>query len=161
MKPKKLDTTLLWKQFEDVLYPRLGYSITDRAVYSYLFRHSRLEGKLQLHCSMPWLARGVGLGTGPVRGSVRRLIALGPLRLIHRSKSGHILEVRLPDEIRAVRPRLPAVAGAISLDASSPASRSVNPPVNLEEFDFLKTRALRQSIHLRERGHCFYCLQRT
>jgi len=25
----------------------------------------------------------------------------------------------------------------------------------------LKTRALRQSIHLRERGHCFYCLRRT
>ena len=155
MKPKKLDTTLLWKQLEDVLYPQLGFSITDRAVYSHLFRYSRLEGKLQLHFSMPWLARGVGLSTGPVRESVRRLIALGALRLVHRSKSGHVLEVRLPDEIRAARP------SAISMDGLSPASRSVNQPVNLEELDFLKTRALRQSIHLRERGHCFYCLRRT
>ena len=172
MKRKKPDTTLLWKQLEDVLYPRLGFSITDRAVYSYLFRHSRLEGRLQLHCSMPWLARGVGLSTGPVRESVRRLIALGPLRLVHRSKSGHVLEVRLPDEMRvypelrgAARPRLPPAAGAISAADLSPASRSanppVNPPINLEDLDFLRTRALRQSIHLRERGHCFYCLRRT
>ncbi|PYU17002.1 MAG: hypothetical protein DMG37_01045 [Acidobacteria bacterium] len=151
MKPKKLNTTLLWKQFEDFLYPQLGFSITDRAVYHHLIRHSRLDGKLELHFSIPWLARGIGISTGPVRESVRRLIAIGVLRLIHRSKSGHIVEVRLPDEIRAARP------GALS----PPASRSANPPVNLEELDFLKTRALRQSIHLRERGHCFYCLRRT
>jgi len=184
MKRKKPDTTLLWKQLEDVLYPRLGFSITDRAVYSYLFRHSRLEGRLQLHCSMPWLARGIGISTGPVRESVRRLIALGPLRLIHRSKSGHILEVRLPDEMR-VYPELRGAArtgkdlifsrpsparrvlgGSLATrrfpnGASRSANPPVNPPINLEDLDFLKTRALRQSIHLRERGHCFYCLRRT
>ena len=44
MKPKKLNTTLLWKQFEDFLYPQLGFSITDRAVYHHLIRHSRLDG---------------------------------------------------------------------------------------------------------------------
>jgi HNH endonuclease len=155
MKPKKLDTTRLWKQLEDFLYPRLGFSITDRAVYSHLLRHTRLEGKLQVHCSMPWLARGVGLSTGPVRESVRRLTVLGPLRLVHRSKSGHIIEVRLPDEIRAVRPGAISVGGPVNL------TRPGNPAACLEELDFLKTRALRQSIHLRERGHCFYCLRRT
>jgi len=157
MKPKKLNTTCLWKQFEDVLFPRLGFSITDRAVYYHLFRHTRLEGKLQLSFSIPWLARGIGISTGPVRESLRRLIVLGALRLVHRSKAGHVIELRLPDEIRAVRPGLPAMAGAISL--GDPANPS--PGVNLEELDFLKTRALRQSIHLRERGHCFYCLRRT
>jgi len=29
MKRKKPDTTLLWKQLEDVLYPRLGFSALD------------------------------------------------------------------------------------------------------------------------------------
>jgi len=158
MKPEKLNTTLLWKQLEDVLFPRLRFSITDRAVYCHLLRHTRLEGKLQLSFSIPWLARGIGISTGPVRESVRRLIVVGALRLIHRSKAGHVVAVRLPDEIRSVRPGLPAVANAISVgDPSRPA----NSPVNLEELDFLKTRALRQSIHLRERGHCFYCLRRT
>jgi hypothetical protein len=32
--------------------------------------------------------------------------------------------------------------------------------LNLEGIDFLQTRALRQSIHTRERGRCFYCLRR-
>src|SRR6266446_8787973 len=54
-------------------------------------------------------------------------------------------------------PGLPAVAGAIAV--GGPASSPQSP--NLEGLDFLKTRALRQSIHLRERGHCFYCLRRT
>ena len=33
----------IWKQFEDHLVPRLRLSVIDRAVYSHLFRHSRLE----------------------------------------------------------------------------------------------------------------------
>src|SRR6266436_1473258 len=161
MKRKKLNVKQLWIQFEDFLLPRLRLSITDRAVYSHLIRHSRLEGQPQLRFSMPWLARGIGISTGPVRESVRRLVVLGALRLIRRSKAGHVIRVLLPDEIRGLRPGLPpagglpAGAGAISVRASSPQSP------NLEELDFLKTRALRQSIHLRERGHCFYCLRRT
>jgi hypothetical protein len=131
MKPKKLNVKHLWKQFEDVLFPRLRLSITDRAVYSHLIRHTRLEGKLQLRFSIPWLARGIGLSTGPVREAVRRLVVLGALRLIHRSKAGHVIEVRLPDEIRAARP------GAIAIGDPVNASRSVNSPVNLEYFDHL------------------------
>ena len=151
MKRKKLNVKHLWKQFEDFLFPRLRLTITDRAVYSHLMRHSRLEGQLQLRFSIPWLARGIGISTGPVRESVRRLVVLGALRLIHRSKTGHVAEVRLPDEMRAARPALLAVRGS--------ASQRESP--DLETLDFLKTRALRNSIHLRERGHCFYCLRRT
>jgi hypothetical protein len=112
---------------------------------------------------MPWLARGIGISTGPVRESVRRLVVLGALRLIRRSKAGHVIRVLLPDEIRGFRPGLPplgglpAVAGAIPV--RGPASQPQSP--RLDDLDFLKTRALRQSIHLRERGHCFYCLRRT
>ena len=157
MKRKKLNLKHLWIQFEDFLFPRLRLSITDRAVYSHLLRHSRLEGQLQLRFSMPWLARGIGISTGPVRESVRRLVVLGALRLIRRSKAGHVIDVLLPDEIRGLRPGLPAVAGTIAV--GGPASAPQSP--NLEGLDFLKTRALRQSIHLRERGHCFYCLRRT
>jgi hypothetical protein len=156
MKRKKLNLKHLWIQFEDFLFPQLGFSITDRAVYSHLIRHSRLEGQLQLHFSMPWLARGIGISTGPVRESVRRLVVLGALRLIRRSKAGHVIHVLLPDEIRGLRPGLP-VAGAIPVRGPAGLPQSAN----LEALDFLKTRALRQSIHLRERGHCFYCLRRT
>ena len=157
MKPKKLNLKLLWQQFADFLHPRLGLSITDRAVYFYLIRHTRLEARHQLHCSMPWIGRGLGISSGPVRESVRRLAVLGALRIAQRSKAGHILEVRLPEEIPAVRPGLPAVAGAVAV--GDPVNAP--PSANLEDTDFLRTRALRNSIHLRERGHCFYCLRRT
>jgi hypothetical protein len=163
MKRKKLNVKHLWKQFEDFLFPRLRLSITDRAVYSHLIRHSRLEGRPQLRFSMPWLARGIGISTGPVRESVRRLVVLGALRLIRRSKAGHIIAVRLPDEIRGLRPGLSAVAGLPAVAGAIPVVGTARQPQspNLEQLDFLKTRSLRQSIHLRERGHCFYCLRRT
>ena len=44
---KKLNAKLLWMQFEDVLAPRLGLTVKERAVYSYLLRHPLVVGKLR------------------------------------------------------------------------------------------------------------------
>jgi hypothetical protein len=140
MKNIKPNAELVWKQFEDLVVPRLRLNIVDRAVYSHLLRHSRLEGKVRLQFSIPWLARAARLTTNPVRLAVRRLAERGALRLIERSKAGHLVDVRLPEEIRAVR---------------NPAPRPR--PATLERTDFLKTKALRQAIHTREHGRCFYC----
>src|SRR5258708_4118073 len=101
MKTKKPSAERAWTQFED-LAPRLRLSTTDRVVYTHLFRHSHLEGKLQLRFSIPWLARGVGLCGNSVRWAVRRLIARRVLRLVERSKAGHVVEVRLPEQVPAV-----------------------------------------------------------
>jgi 5-methylcytosine-specific restriction endonuclease McrA len=144
MKIKKPNAEHVWKQFED-LAPRLRLSTTDRVVYSHLFRHSRLEGKLQLRFSIPWLARGVGLCGNSARWAVRRLIARGVLRLVERSKAGHVVEVRLPAQVPAVGPN----------DARTPC---LNCTDVFEQLDFLKHPAPRRAIHLRERGRCFYCL---
>src|SRR5713101_858506 len=149
MKNKKPNAEQIWKQFEDFLVPRLRLSVIDRAVYSYLVRHSRLEGMARLRFSIAWLARGARLSTNPARWAVRRLIAHGALRLVERSKAGHVVEVRLPDEIRATRPR------RIARRAARPLPRGID-----FEVDFLKNSALRHAIHVRERGRCFYCLRR-
>jgi hypothetical protein len=143
MKTKKPNAEQIWKHLEDFLVPRLRLSVIDRAVYSHLLRHSRLEGRRRLHFSIAWLARGARLSHSPTREALRRLVAHGALRLVQRSKAGHVVEVRLPEEIRAAR---------------HPAR--ISPAVDLEEADFLKTKALRLAIHARERGHCFYCLRR-
>ncbi len=58
MKPKKIDGVEVWKDFED-LAARLGLNVIERAVYSYLLRHTCIEGKLRLHFSLPELARKV------------------------------------------------------------------------------------------------------
>lgn len=155
MKNKKPNAELVWKQLEDLLVPRLRLSVIDRAVYSHLLRHSRLEGKVRLRFSILWLARAIHLTGGPARDAVRRLVAQGALRLVERSKAGHVVEVRLPDEIRAVRPnRMESRAAADVEGASADAA------VNIEEADFLQNRTLRKAIHAREGGQCFYCLRR-
>src|SRR5467141_1927565 len=148
---KKPNPKLLWIQFEDVLAPRLGLTVWDRAVYSYLLRHSLVVGKLRLHFAVMSVARDLGLSNGPVRQAVRRLDELGALRLLERSKTGHLVEMRLPEQIRAVR----TGKNGGSWDPGDP------PASALETTDFLKTWALRKAIHDRERGACFYCLRRT
>jgi 5-methylcytosine-specific restriction endonuclease McrA len=81
------------------------------------------------------------------------------LRVLERSKSGHLAEMRLPEKIRAIRLRkngASIASGAVGVGAVGEA-----PAASLESTDFLKTWALRKAIHDRERGACFYCLRRT
>lgn len=150
MNTKKLDVAQVWKDLEDLLAPRLSLPCNDRVVYSHLFRHSRLEGKLQFLFTMPWLARGTGLCHQTARKSVRRLIAQGVLDVIERSHQGYVVRVRLPQEVRAVR------TARIAPIHPAPVSRT---PLNLEDTNFLQTKPLRRAIHQREGGRCFYCLR--
>src|SRR5881296_2237386 len=159
---KKLNAKLLWMQFEDVLAPRLGLTVKERAVYSYLLRHSLVVGKLRLQFAVMSLARTLGLSIGPVRQAVRRLDELGTLRVLERSKTGHLVEMRLPEKIRALRMGRNGASMAVGVGTTGAVGAAGEPPAStLETTDFLKTWALRKTIHDRERGACFYCLRRT
>jgi 5-methylcytosine-specific restriction endonuclease McrA len=150
MRRKTINAVRVWKDFEDRLSSELGLTVVDRAVYSHLLRHSRLEGVRRLRFSLGWLSRGTGLSRGPVRESVRRLIAEGALVLEERScQAHHVVRVRLPHEVRGLR--------AAKKAARRPGER---PDVDLSGLDFLSSRSLRLSIHRREGGYCFYCLRR-
>jgi hypothetical protein len=122
MKPKKLNPGLLWMQFEDVLAPRLGLSVKERAVYSYLLRHSLVVGKLRLQFAVMALARTLGLSIGAARQAVRRLDELAALRVLERSKSGHLAEMRLPEKIRAIRPGKNGASMTVGLGGRPPNS---------------------------------------
>jgi 5-methylcytosine-specific restriction endonuclease McrA len=149
MKNEKLNAALVWKQFEDDVVPQLRLSVIDRAVYSHLLRHSRLEGKPRIRFPVSWLAHGTRLCVGSTRPALHRLFDKGALRLVECSKEGHVVHVRLPEEIRGVR--------ASKIAAGPP--RVVH-AVNLEGTDFLQYPGLRRAIHGREGGQCFYCLRR-
>jgi 5-methylcytosine-specific restriction endonuclease McrA len=159
MNPKKLNPGLLWMQFEDVLAPRLGLTVKERAVYSHLLRHSLVVGKVRLRFAVIAVARAVGLSSGAARQAVRRLDELGALRVLKRSKNGHFAEMRLPEKIRSIRLRKDGgsmcVGVGIMEGAGGPRGSA------LETTDFMKSWALRKAIHDRERGACFYCLCRT
>jgi hypothetical protein len=149
MKSKKPNALQIWKQLDDSLVPRLRLKVAERAAYCYLLRHSLLEGKLRLHFSIPWLARGICLSDYATGCAVRRLIDLGVLRLIERSTAGHVVDVRLPEEILAGHPDEPASRPVTLADLG----------VNLEDEDILRNKALRHAIYAREGGRCFYCLR--
>lgn len=150
MKNEKPNAEVVWKQVADVLVPRLRLSFVDRAIYFHLVRHSRLEGKARLHFSIYWLAGGTLVSSATAREAVRRLVAIGALRLIERTKAGHVVEVRLPDEIPAVRADKSAARNETQLNRAA----------DIEETDFLENKELREAIHEREHGACFYCLRR-
>jgi hypothetical protein len=159
---KKLNPKLLWMQFEDILAPRLGLTVKDRAVYSYLLRHSLVVGKLRLQFAVMYLARTLGLSVGLARQSVRRLDELGALRVLERNKTGHLVEMRLPEKIRAIRPGRNGASFVMGAGTTGSVGAAGEPPAStLETTDFWKTWALRKAIHARERGACFYCLRRT
>jgi len=151
MTNKKLDAVQVWKQMEDLLAPQLSFSLCDRAVYSHLLRHSRLEGRPRIRFSMPWLASHIRLSQKTTRESVRSLVARGVLRLLERScQAHHVVYVRLPHEVSALR--------AAQTAARRPTRTSSH--ASFAETDFLQTRQLRGAIHAREGGRCFYCLRR-
>jgi hypothetical protein len=70
--------------------------------------------------------------------------------LIERTNAGHLVEVRLPQEIRAVR----------SAGLESPGSKPLRPHFRLEQTDFFKEGKFRNAIHAREGNLCFYCRKR-
>jgi 5-methylcytosine-specific restriction endonuclease McrA len=157
MKTKKRNAEHIWKQLDDLLVPRLRLGPIDRAAYCHLLRHTRLEGKLQLRFSMPWLARGICLGPDAASRAVRRLVDHEALLLLECSNAGHVAEVRLPEEILADHPSKVIPAG--QPEGIKRRRTPLGPGVNLEEQDFLRNNALRHAIHAREAGRCFYCLR--
>jgi hypothetical protein len=148
----------VWKQLDDLVVPNLHLNVIDRAVYSHLLRHTRLEGKHRLCFKQLWLAKGIGVCRNTARSSLRRLVDRGALHLIENSHDGHLVEVLLPDEIRARLPKSPRRPFLCRLPKPSPLLRVPLP--SIDELDFLATQPLRRAIFARERYHCFYCLRR-
>lgn len=130
----------MWMEVEDDFIPRLRVSLLERAVYCHLVRHTRLMGQRRLRCSMSWLGRGARVSAGSARDASRSLANKGALKIIERSRTGHLIEVLLPGEIAACRSGEPVAA-----------------VLNLETADFFEVKELRDAIYRREGGRCFYC----
>jgi 5-methylcytosine-specific restriction endonuclease McrA len=156
MSKTRVNVKLLWIQFEDVLAPAFGLTVKERVVYCHLLRHSLVVGKLRLQFAVMAMARTLGLSIGATRHAVRRLDELGALRVLKRSKTGHHVEIRPPERIRAVRSGRNGSSALVGTGTAADRAAAT-----LEATDFWKSWTLRKAIHDRERGSCFYCLRRT
>jgi HNH endonuclease len=158
MKRKMPNAAHVWKQLDDFVVPNLRLNVIDRAVYSHLLRHTRLECRHRLCFSQLWLAKGIGVCRNTARSSLRRLVDRGAVRLIENSYGGHLVEVLLPEEIRAALPDSPH--RALLCRSPKASSKLHAAALSINELDFFATRSLRAAIYARERHLCFYCLRR-
>ncbi len=152
MKNATINAVQIWKDLEDSLAPGLNFSPHDRAVYSFLFRHSHLEGKRKLQFSLAWMGHFLGISKTGARNALRRLVTNGVVELVARScHAQHIVRVNLPSEVRAVQASKRAEARMAAASVRN---------LDIEKADFTRYQVLRRSIHEREGGKCFYCLRR-
>jgi hypothetical protein len=158
MKRKMPNAAHVWKQLDDFVVPNLRLNVIDRAVYSHLLRHTRLECRHRLSFTQLQLAKGVGVCRNTARSSLRRLANRGAIRLIESSLHGHLVEVLLPAEIRVGFRNAPDRPLLCRLPKAPPILRPAAPTI--DELDFFSTPSLRRAIYARERYACFYCLRR-
>jgi len=135
-------------QFQDHLAPRLD--VYEQAIYLYIVRHSRFEGKTEVtigfKSARKKMAFGVGTaGSAPSEATIyeklRSLQSKGCIRILASERTGTRMEVLVPSEMVGVVP--------ISL---------APPSVELEQQDFFSSAEGRNRILAREGQRCFYCL---
>jgi len=135
-------------QFQDYLAPRLD--VYEQAIYLYIARHSRLQGKSEVtigfKSARKKMAFGVGTaGSAPSEATIyeklRSLQSKGCIRILASERTGTRMEVLVPSEM----------AGVVPVPMASPS-------VELEQQDFFSTAEGRNRILAREGHRCFYCL---
>ena len=130
------------QNIEDHLIPRLNLDVWERSVYYHLLRHTHLEGRSTDTFGIASLASALGLSDTKLRDVVRSLDANGCIKILSRSRNGHLLEIVLPSQIDGV---VPSTASMVEIDLAS--------------VDFYTGRRQLAAILEREDGRCFYCLK--
>jgi len=130
------------KNIEDHLFRHFQMDIWDRAIYYHVLRETRLEQRSEHLFAIKGMADVLGLGHTKVRDVVRALDAKGCLKIVDRSRNGHLLRVVLPSEIEGL---IPTAEEATEVDLGS--------------LDFYSDRRFLSALLDREDLRCFYCLR--
>ncbi len=144
-----MDATQFFMQFQDYLAPQLD--TYEQAIYLYIVRQSRLEGREEAVIGFKSARAAMALGIGKAGSAMsenscyeklRSLQQKGCLRLLGTERAGTRLRVFLPSEMAGVIP-----------------AASVAEPTSIEDMDFFEISENRGLILAREAGRCFYCLR--
>ena len=148
-KGKIMDVKIVLEEFQDYLAPTLD--TYEQAVYLYIFRHGRLQGKTEVTIGFKSARKKMALGIGEKGKSMsegtcyeklRSLESKSCLRVIGTEREGTKVQLYLPSEIKGLVPSGEVVAA-----------------LTLEEMDFFNVPENRALILNRENKKCFYCLR--
>lgn len=135
------------EEFLDFLAPKLD--VYEQAIYLYILRHSRLQGKeevtigfrsARLRMALGIGAQGTAMADKTCYEKLRSLEVKGCLRLLGTERNGTRIHLRLPSELEGLIP-----------------VTELETKVSLGEMDFFVNPQHRELILLREGGKCFYC----
>ncbi len=135
-----MDWTPLLSQIEDTLFPKLGLTVWERAVYYHLLRQTWVLDREKTQCSIAGVALAVGISDWKAREALRSMHAKGCIKIEERSRTGHEIRVFLPSELKLpVEPE--------------------PPPPDIASIDFFTGRRYLSALLVRENSRCFYCLR--
>jgi len=132
------------EEIEDYLIPFLSLDTYEKALYYYLFRHTRLVGKEETIFVISSALKTVGLTEFSARDRIRKLNDKGCIKIEEITRVGIRVSVLLPTEIK----------DCISVPDY------YEKIVDIEQIDFYNDSKYRQSILERENGECFYCFRK-
>ena len=137
-----MDTSAIYRQCEDYLFPAMQLSVRERVLYYHLLRHTHLEGKHSVLVGILPLAKKLNVAESSVREDIRSLNERGCIKIEERSRTGHFVRALLPDEIPGLLPE----------------ARDT-PEVDIESLDCFTGRKFLSALLAREGNRCFYCLK--
>lgn len=144
-----MDAKIVLEEFQDYLAPKLD--TYEQAVYLYILRYGRLQGKTDVtigfKSARKKMAFGIGekgkpMSEGTCYEKLRSLESKGYLRVNGTERAGTKVQLYLPSEINGLIPSGEVVAA-----------------LTLEEMDFFNIPENRLLILNRENKKCFYCLR--
>jgi len=141
---KEINLSKTIKEIEDHLMPRLKLDAFERGLYYYLFRHTRLVGNQEVTVSITSLKSSLSYSKNAIKTRLRSLQEKGCIEIIDTGWAGTKVKLLLPIEIPNCVPEKTVVEEII----------------DIEEIDFYSDPKYREAIFRRDRGTCFYCLQR-
>lgn len=144
-----MDVKTVFEEFQDYLAPKLD--TYEQAIYLYILRHSRFQGKAEttigFRSALRKMAFGVGEKGKPMAQrtcyeKLKSLESKGCLKIVGTERDGTKIRLNLPSEIQGLIP-----------------PKQIAAALDLEEMDFFTVQANRLLILQREGHKCFYCLR--
>ena len=144
-----MDVKKVIEDFQDYLAPILD--TYEQAIYLYVLRHSRLQGKAEtiigFKSARRKMAFGVGekgkpMSEGTCYEKLRSLESKGCINIVDKERDGTRIRLLLPSEISGLIPQEQPIQ-----------------ELSLDEMDFFNVPENRPAILRREGNKCFYCFR--
>ena len=137
---RKPSAAQVWAEVEDRFVPTFAPWPSERVVYLWLLRQSRLAGRETIRVSFRRFAAVLRMSVSALKQAFRRLTARGAIQVREKDYLGHLIRVLLPSEIRSI-----------------PRSECLRMELDVEALNFHSRSTAREMIYARERHRCFYC----